>query len=176
MQHHWGIGITTHTCDDHYGVGLGDYAFQEDDVGVLEQPHDNSLGDKVHLVRAARLEGLVGTSKSVLSGAVLGGGEAHIAELPADELIRFVMYFRLVLNRIANFTIRPKPNIEFLKFPEIRYRAKYQVNPNIGLRFNTTSGQSRRRGPSRRVSDRTCATVSVGKGPTQSLELGTFGI
>ena len=50
------------TCDDHDGVGLGDHSLQEDDVGVLELPHDARLGEEVHLGldRAARLERLDG--------------------------------------------------------------------------------------------------------------------
>ena len=40
-----------HTCDDHDGVGLRDDALQEDDVGVLELPHDAGLRQEVHLVK-----------------------------------------------------------------------------------------------------------------------------
>ena len=37
------------TCDDHDGVGLGDDALEEDDVGVLELPHDARLREEVDL-------------------------------------------------------------------------------------------------------------------------------
>ena len=74
------------TCDDHDWVGLGDHALQEDDVGVLELPHDAGLGEEVDLglVRAAGLESLDGHEHV----GPLGGGEAaaaHVAELSAAD-------------------------------------------------------------------------------------------
>ena len=45
--------------DDHDGVGLGHDALQEDDVGVLELPHDARLCEEVDL-------GLVGEKLIIL--------------------------------------------------------------------------------------------------------------
>lgn len=72
--------------DDHDGVGLGDHALQEDDVGVLELAHDAGLGEEVHarFVRAARLQRFDG---DVRLGAAHKAqlAAAHVAELAAAD-------------------------------------------------------------------------------------------
>ena len=77
--------------DDHDGVGLGDDALQEDDVGVLELAHDGGLGQKVDLglVRAARLERLDGHQHVPGAGAAVRrhaeAAAADVAELAAAD-------------------------------------------------------------------------------------------